>query len=111
MRTTDHGEIRSWVEERGGRPAIIEDTWDGNSAILEVDFNDSEDSLMEISWDEFFRIFDENNLDFLCQEETAEGEKSRFFKFVDRDGDDEDDDKDKQEEEEKKDESDTESGS
>ena len=38
-----------------------------------------------IEWDEFFRIFDENNLAFLYQEQTKDGGESRFSKFVDRD--------------------------
>ncbi|MBV9349705.1 MAG: hypothetical protein JO026_03060, partial [Patescibacteria group bacterium] len=42
----------------------------------------------EISWDEFFRIFDDRGLLFLYQEETANGEQSRFCKFVRDDGGD-----------------------
>ena len=36
----------------------------------------------EISWDEWFEIFEENDLKFLYQEETSEGEKSNFNKLV-----------------------------
>ncbi len=83
-RTHDHAQIREWIEERGGRPAIVIGTESGDSALLRVDFADGDESLEEISWDEFFRIFDENNLDFLYQEEVASGGESRFFKFVER---------------------------
>jgi len=80
--TTNHDEIRKWAEARNGRPAAVKDTWDGTSGVLRIDFDDPEDSLEEISWDDFFRVFDERKLKFLYQEETAEGEESRFFKLI-----------------------------
>jgi hypothetical protein len=84
--TTDHEEIQKWVEERGGHPAIVKRTEKGGSALLRIDYPgfSGEDTLEEIEWDEFFEIFDENNLAFLYQEETADGGQSRFSKFVDR---------------------------
>jgi hypothetical protein len=81
-RTTDHEEIQRWIEERGGQPAIIESTWDGESAILEVDFGESEETLMDISWEEFFRIFDESDQEFLYREEEGGDGEGRFFQFV-----------------------------
>jgi len=43
-----------------------------------------EGTLEEISWNEFFEIFDENKLAFLYQEKTEDGKQSRFSKFVER---------------------------
>jgi anaerobic selenocysteine-containing dehydrogenase len=85
--TTDHEEIRQWVEERDGHPAIVKGTEKGDSAMLRIDYPgfSGEDRLEEITWDEFFEIFDENNLAFLYQEQTQEGGESRFSKFVSRD--------------------------
>lgn len=85
--TTDHEEIRQWVEERDGHPAIVKGTEKGGSAMLRIDYPgfSGEDKLEEITWDEFFEIFDENNLAFLYQETTQEGGESRFSKFVSRD--------------------------
>lgn len=80
--TTDHDEIRRWVEERGGRPARVRDS--GPGGVLRIDFREPEESLEEISWDEFFRVFEESNLAFLHQDEK-DGSKSRFNKLVDRD--------------------------
>ena len=84
--TRNHDEIRKWVEARGGRPAAVKSTERGEgdnfSAMLRIDFDTSNDSLEEISWDEFFKVFDENDLTFLYQEQTADGGESRFFKFV-----------------------------
>ena len=82
-KTTDHEEIRRWVEERGGRPARVSGS--GKGGILRIDFGEPEESLEEISWDEFFKIFDENNLAFLYQDKTSDGKPSRFNKFVERD--------------------------
>jgi hypothetical protein len=84
--TTDHDEIRKWVEERGGRPAIVKGTEKGDSALLRIDYPgySGADTLEEIEWDEFFEIFDDNQLAFLYQNETEDGGKSRFSKFVNR---------------------------
>jgi hypothetical protein len=85
--TTDHDEIRQWVEARGGRPARVKGTGsDGDPGILRIDFPDSppDDDLEPISWEEWFRAFDDNGLAFLYQEETADGHVSRFNKLVKR---------------------------
>jgi hypothetical protein len=86
--TTDHDEIRKWVEESNGKPASVKGTEKGNegSGLLRINFPgySGEDTLEEISWEEFFRKFDESNLAFLYQEEIK-GNESRFFKFIDRD--------------------------
>lgn len=84
--TTDHDTIRKWVEERGGKPATVRTNGD-DVGILRIDFPgySGDETLEEISWDEFFRKFDESNLAFLYQEQTADGETSRFNKFVSRD--------------------------
>jgi len=80
--TTDHDEIRRWVEERGGHPAEVKGT-----ELLRIDYPgfSGEDRLEEISWEEFFDAFEENNLAFLYQEKTKDGGKSRFSKLVNRD--------------------------
>lgn len=81
--TTDHETIRRWAEERGGRPARVKGTGGKDDAgMLRLDFGDRDPQLEEISWEEFFQKFDESDLAFLYQEETASGEESRFSKFV-----------------------------
>jgi hypothetical protein len=84
--TTDHDEIRRWVEEHGGKPAIVRGTRDGDSGVLRIDFpgGAGEDQLEPVSWDEWFRIFDRNDLALLYQESRAGGEDSTFFKLVSR---------------------------
>ena len=85
--TTDHKTIQKWAEARGGKPATVKSTEkDGEAGVLRIDFPgySGAGSLEEISWDEFFKKFDEKNLAFLYQEHTSSGEESRFFKLVSR---------------------------
>ena len=85
--TTDHEEIRRWVEERGGRPARVQGTGaNGDPGILRIEFpgRGDDDNLEEISWAQWFEAFEENDVAFLYQEETAEGSESRFSKLVSR---------------------------
>ena len=86
--TTNHDEIRKWAEARGGKPATVKRTGGNDEVgVLRIDFPgySGEDTLEEITWDEFFRKFDEKNLAFLYQDTTASGGESRFYKFVSRD--------------------------
>jgi hypothetical protein len=89
QKTSDHDEIRKWVEERQGRPTIVEATGDNGreGGLLRIDFGAKDDALEEIEWDEFFEIFDKNDLVFLHQDKTSDGKPSRFNKFVSADGD------------------------
>jgi hypothetical protein len=61
--TTKHTEIKRWVEARGGRPASVAGTERENEAGV---------------------LRKANDLAFLYQDRTANGQKSRFFKFVHR---------------------------
>jgi hypothetical protein len=86
--TTEHDEIRRWVEERGGRPAKVRGTERGDDAgVLRIDFpgGAGEEELEPISWEEWFEQFERRDLAFLYQEEKASGEGSTFFKLVRRD--------------------------
>jgi hypothetical protein len=113
MITTDHNKIREWVEERDGRPAIVAATQNGTGGLLRIDFGDRDEELEEVSWIEFFKIFDDNNLAFLYQEEAASGGLSRFFKFIDRNSVNEDEIEELplEEEDEEEDSEDEENGS
>jgi hypothetical protein len=80
--TTDHDEIRKWAEARDGHPAMIRTK--GKGGVLRIDFGEKEDDFEEVSWDEFFDVFDQNKLVFLYQDKTQDGGTSRFNKFIDR---------------------------
>lgn len=81
QRSRDHDTIRRWAEDRRGHPAVVEDT-----SILRIDFDEpggnDDVRLRRVSWDEFFRIFDQRGLEFLSQKRTRDGKISRFNKFV-----------------------------
>jgi hypothetical protein len=65
QRTTDHKEIRRWVEGRGGNPAVVE----GTGGVLRIDFGEPEEGLEHVDWNRFFDIFDSRNLAFLYDPE------------------------------------------
>ena len=50
--------------------------------VLRIDFAEPDEKLTPVSWEEFFRVFDERNLEFLYQDHTHDGHISRFNKFV-----------------------------
>lgn len=82
--TTNHDEIRQWVESRGGHPACVRGTGKkGDTGLLRIDYPgySGKQTLQEISWDEFFEKFDERHLAFLYQDKPD----SRFSKLVDAD--------------------------
>jgi hypothetical protein len=76
--TTDHEEIRRWIEEREGTPSRVKDS--GEGGILRVDFGEQEENLEPMEWD----VFEKSDLAFLHQDRTADGKLSRFSKFVSR---------------------------
>ncbi len=80
--TTDRDKIKRWITERKGRPTLVKSP--KRSIQLRIDFGESDDELEEISWDEFFRIFDNNNLALVYEEYTKDNEISRFYKFTKR---------------------------
>jgi hypothetical protein len=86
--TTNHDTIRRWVEARGGCPARVKGTGRRNDpGLLRIDYPGYRgvSSLEPISWREFFKGLDENDLVFVYQEKTASGRPSRFSKLVSRD--------------------------
>jgi hypothetical protein len=82
--TTDHRKIKHWVEQRGGRPARVEGTAaNGSSGVILLDYGEPTSlKLEEITWDDFFEGFEENQLAFLYPDGT---DGVRFAKLVGRD--------------------------
>jgi hypothetical protein len=84
---TDHRRIREWAETRGAKPACVKGTGGKqDTGMIRLDFPgySGEESLQAISWDEWFKAFDDNGLALLIQEETAGGQRSNFNKLVSR---------------------------
>ena len=86
--TTNHDEIRRWAEARGAQPACVKGTGGkGDPGMIRLDFPgySGSDSLQHISWDEWFRAFDANDLALVYQDRTADGARTNFNKLVSRD--------------------------
>lgn len=82
--TTDHDTIREWAERHGGKPAAVKRTHQGGDVgIIRIMFpkapHSEHDALEEISWDEFFRQFEESKLALLYEKDGM------FSKLVGRD--------------------------
>lgn len=82
--TTDRNTIRKWAEAHGGKPAAVDRTHqDDDVGIVRIMFPDAPNSehkhLVEISWDEFFKEFDERKLALIYDPDGM------FSKIVGRD--------------------------
>ena len=86
--TTDHKQIQKWAEERGAKPSTVTRTMkDDDVGVIRLNFPGyDEESLEEISWEQFFDKFEDNDLAFLYQETKSDGQQSNFFKFIKREG-------------------------
>jgi hypothetical protein len=85
--THDHHIIQEWVEKRKGIPTRIKGTGKTeDDGLLRIHFpeNSKSDNFEEMEWEDFFKDFDKNKLDFLYQDKKADGETSTFHKFVER---------------------------
>ena len=71
--TRDHAAIRRWAGERGASPARVSAT----TGLLRFEF-DQPPELASMSWDDFFRAFDERGLALVYDDAPA----SRFHKLV-----------------------------
>ena len=82
--TTSHSEIRMWVESRGGHPAV-----DRHGVRLRIDFDSRkadqqrDTTVRRIPWDDFFRRFDEGNMQFVYQNAGRDGVTSRYYRIMD----------------------------
>ncbi len=88
-KTTDHKAIRQWAESHNGQPAKIASTDTGKGeGLLRIHFKEQsksdEDTFEQINWDEFFNVFEKNDLALLYQEQKADGQDSTFHKLVSR---------------------------
>jgi hemerythrin-like domain-containing protein len=85
--TIDHDVIRHWAEMRGGRPAAVKGVEFGQpeASALRIEIpSATEGELVFISWDEFFRKFDDARLALVYQGQTDHGEAGRFSRLISR---------------------------
>lgn len=80
--TTSHEVIRQWAEARGGQPATVQGTeHESHLGVLRFAFNHDDDRLKRVTWEEWFKTFDERGLNFLYQEQRSDGAQSNFFRL------------------------------
>lgn len=83
-KSTNHDEIKKWAEDHGGVPSIIKGTENdgGGEGVLRIHFpekSNDNDTFEEVSWDEFFKEFENSKLALLHDPE------GNFNKLVNRD--------------------------
>jgi hypothetical protein len=88
--TRDHEVIQQWAEERGATPATVSGTEHGDHlGVLRFDFPGyGGDTLEHVSWDEWFKTFDDRGIEFVYQEHKSDGSDSNFFRLRNPDRED-----------------------
>ncbi len=81
--TRNHDIIKRWAEQRGAIPATVPGTEHaGHLGVLRFDFPGfGGRELQHVSWEEWFRAFEERHLAFVYQETQRDGTPSNFFRF------------------------------
>ena len=81
--TRNHEVIKKWAEARDAKPSTVPGTEHGDHVgVLRFNFPGyGGDRLEEISWDDWFKTFDDRDLVFLYQEKLKNGNQSNFFRF------------------------------
>lgn len=82
-RATDEPEIiREWVEERGGKPAVVVAPA-GGVKVLSIDFSPyGRAGLMTVPWNEWFDLLEQRHLAFQFQEKDADGNVSWHYELI-----------------------------
>lgn len=90
LHTRKHDVIKAWAEERGAQPATVPGTEHGDHlGVLRFDFPGyGGDRLEHVSWEEWFKTFDDRNLEFIYQEHKKDGSDSNFFRLTSPDRED-----------------------
>lgn len=81
--TANHDVIRRWARARGAKPATIAGTEHrGRPGVLTFNVPGYRESsrIRQITWDEWFRTFDERRLNLVYQEQLRNGRQSNFFR-------------------------------
>lgn len=95
VRTTiSHDEIRKWVKKHKGRPVIL-DAPDAKADKLglRIDFPGIKDEKYlapdklgkSTSWDDFFKVFEDQKLAFIYQDDGYEKDPALMYEFIKRD--------------------------
>ncbi|MFC7045198.1 hypothetical protein ACFQH6_07055 [Halobacteriaceae archaeon GCM10025711] len=86
--TTNHALIRNWVDDHDGYPAHrAKSEGQGDSGLLRLGFRavDDQESLTEITWDQFFEEFEAESLVFVYHDDVPDHAADEYTKLVERD--------------------------
>lgn len=92
--TVDHEIIKAWAEKNHGKPEILPNSETETGAIgIRIDFPGKLDDMYlstdhkprHVSWKEFFRIFDDQNLALEYDAEKISDDLSDAYRFIRRD--------------------------
>ena len=90
--TVNHMKIKEWAEKRNGKPTMLLGTPNQMHGLLYIDFGEGEFSFQEITWQYFFKVFENRGYAFLYEQNSDNSLNSKFYKFIDRESDMEFDD-------------------
>ncbi len=88
--TTDHEEIKRWAEARGGQPAVIDHpNAQADKRGIRIDFPGKRDDAIKdlthpVSWNEFFRIFDDQQLLLAYDDDPTDEDPAMWYHFEPR---------------------------
>ncbi len=88
--TRDHSEIQGWAEKHGGQPMIIDHPLArADKRGIRIEFpGESREVLMSqtysTSWDEFFRIFEDQELLLSYEAEPSGGDPTEWYHYEKR---------------------------
>ncbi len=84
LATRSHEVIKRWAEERRAMPAkVAGSNADARPRVLRFEFPGYAGGrkLESVSWDDWFKTFDDRHLVFVFQEHMRKGNQSNFFMF------------------------------
>ncbi len=88
--TTNHGEIQRWAEAHGGQPAVIDHPHArADKRGIRIDFPGKRDDAIKdithpVSWDEFFRVFEEQQLLLAYDDDPTDEDPAMWYHFEPR---------------------------
>ncbi|NTV31490.1 hypothetical protein HGA91_05955 [candidate division WWE3 bacterium] len=91
--TTDHAKVREWAQQNNAKPQLIDSPHSyGDKIGIRLDFpgrlDDADLSMKktvkDITWEEFFKLFDELGLAMEYADTTHAVEAINFYRFVKR---------------------------
>lgn len=85
--TTSLEDIKKWAIAKNGKPVRVKDSRFGLAVgVISIYFPGfyNENNLVEISWEEWYDIFNLQKLEFLYRDHVIAGQKIAFFQLVNR---------------------------